>query len=368
MTSSTFSLRKRLLIWILSSIFLIWIVTALFVWFDAKNELIEVFEDLASNRMSLSKLSHEKDELLVNLLWGLIWPMLIGLPILAIIVSWIIIWSNRSLAKLSKAISSRSGNSLEPINIDEVPQELSPVLCELNILLKRIRQVLDQEKRFTSDAAHELRTPLAAIRAQADILRLQKNLDQGFTDNLLESCDRSSRVIDQLLALARLDAATNPFVKKRIMLSDFLKKQVAHSYHLIENKKQSIQLIEESNESVLVNPDLLAILFRNLLDNASKYSPVGGQINLAIKSEDREVLLVIEDSGCGLSQEQMSRLGERFYRANDLSSSGAGLGWSIVKKIADVCQLDIKISRSPKLGGLLVSVIFPKNSSQFQST
>lgn len=363
MGSNSFSLRKRLLVWILSSIFLIWIVTALFVWFDAKNELIEVFEDLATSRMTLSKLSHEKDELLINLLWGLIWPMLIGLPVLAIIVSWVIIWSNRSLAKLSQAISSRSANSLEAINIDRVPEEVAPVLCELNILLKRIRQVLDQEKRFTSDAAHELRTPLAAIRAQADILRLKKNLDQDLADNLLESCDRSSRVIDQLLALARLDAATNPFVKKKLILSDFVKNQVAHSYHLVENKKQSIELIRESNESVLVNEDLLAILFRNLLDNASKYSPIGGQINLAINNEDCDISLIIEDSGCGLSQDQISHLGERFYRANDLDTSGAGLGWSIVKKIADVCQLDIKISKSPKLGGLLVSVIFPKNSS-----
>ncbi len=360
MITSSFSLRKRLLVWILSSIFLIWIVTALFVWLDAKNELIEVFEDLESNRMTLYKLAHEKEELLTNLLWGLIWPMLIGLPVLAIIVSWIIIWSNRSLARLSQAISNRSTDSLETINIYEAPQELMPVLSELNILLDRIRKVLDQEKRFTADAAHELRTPLAAIRAHAEVLKLQKNLDKDLTKNLIESCDRSSRVIDQLLALARLDSATNPFVKKQVKLSDFIKDQVALSYHLLENKNQVVELIADSKESVLVNEDLLGILFRNLLENASKYSPVGGRIHFSVTDDERYISLIVEDSGHGMTEDQIKHLGERFYRVINSDIPGAGLGWSIVKKIADVCQLNIKITQSHNLGGLLVAITFPR--------
>ncbi|MFM1805832.1 MAG: hypothetical protein RL212_91 [Pseudomonadota bacterium] len=358
MKSPTFSLRTRLLVWILGSIFLIWTVTALFVWLDAKSELEEIFDKLASNRMSLYKLTHEKEELLRDLLWGLIWPMLVGLPILAIIVSGVIVWSNRSLQKLSAAISDRSVNSLEPIQVDALPKELVPVLGELNTLLMKMGHVLEQEKRFTSDAAHELRTPLAAIRTQAEVLRFDKVLNQDSVNNLIESCDRSSRVIEQLLALARLESATNPFVKTEFNLSEFVRKQIANTYHLVDQKHQTIELLEEGGFHVSANEDLLGILLRNLLDNAIRYSPIKGKIDISINQKHDAVYLTIEDSGPGLSDGEIKRLGERFLRMSSSDTSGTGLGWSIIKKIADVDGLAVQVNKATELGGLSVTIRF----------
>lgn len=359
MRANTFSLRNRLLIMIIGCVSLIWIAASLMVWFDAREELEELFRKIIDKNISINKITHEKNEILSDLLWGLIWPLIIGLPILAVIIYGVVYWASSSITKLQTAITERSPNSLEKIEVSGLPKEISPLLHELNDLLSKVKISVEHEKRFTADAAHELRTPLAAIKAQAEVIKLEKVFDPIAFDNLIESCDRSSRLIDQLLALSRVETSVNSFEKDDLSISEFIAQQIAYAYPQIEAKFQVIEFDDSGQHRVKVNKTLLEILFRNLLDNAIRYSPQKGKINVSVSQKEGHIYLSIEDSGTGLSQDQINELGVRFQRLGQIDSYGSGLGWSIIKKIALVEGLRIHVSKGNNLTGLFVSVQFP---------
>lgn len=358
MSQGSFSLKNRLLIWVLASIALIWVTSTVFVWLDAKHELEEIFHKLVDHQISLTQFNQEKNELLGSLLWGLIWPLMLGLPVLFVVVYGVISWANRSLSQVKQAIFERRADSLDPIKIQGLPNEISPIVDELNDLLGRVNKSIEHERRFTSDAAHELRTPLAAIRAQAEILKIEKQFNFESINNLIESSDRASRLIEQLLALSRVESAHVIFDKDSLNLSEFVKKQIANAYPDIEKKQQKIQFLEDAVCTVRVNEGLLSILLRNLLDNAIRYSPAKGSIDVSVKQKDGKVYLAVEDSGPGLTKQEINDLGIRFKRMNQLDSFGSGLGWSIIKKIAEVQGLSLQVERSPELSGLMVTVRF----------
>jgi two-component system sensor histidine kinase QseC len=209
---------------IIGAVSMIWVATSLMVWFDARDELEELFKKIIEKNISINKITHEKNEILVDLLWGLIWPLIVGLPVLTVIIYAIVHWTSSSITKLQNAINQRSPHSLESIEITDLPKEISPLLSELNNLLSKVRTSIEHEKRFTADAAHELRTPLAAIKAQAEVIRLEKVLDDASFSNLIESCDRASRLIEQLLALSRVETSVNAFEEENfnILLSKLL--------------------------------------------------------------------------------------------------------------------------------------------------
>lgn len=344
---------------IIGCIAIIWIGTSILVWFDAKNELEEVFHKIIEHHISIDQLTHEKDELLSDLLWGLIWPLIIGLPILTVIVYTVVYWASSSIFVLQRAIFDRKPESLELIEISGLPEEISPLVDELNELLMRVKKSIEHEKRFTADAAHELRTPLAAIKAQAEVIKFEKEINEEALDNLIEGCDRASRLIEQLLALSRVETSKEAFDRSTISISDFVRKQIANVYPEVELKHQQIQFIEEGAHQVNANEALLGIVVRNLLDNAIRYSPTDSQIDVSVNQKNGHVYLSIEDSGIGLTNDQIKMLGVRFQRIGQLDSTGSGLGWSIINKIANVQNLSISVSKSPQLGGLLVSIKFP---------
>jgi two-component system, OmpR family, sensor histidine kinase QseC len=347
---------------IIGAVSMIWVATSLMVWFDARDELEELFKKIIEKNISINKITHEKNEILVDLLWGLIWPLIVGLPVLTVIIYAIVHWASSSITKLQNAINQRSPHSLESIEITDLPKEISPLLLELNHLLSKVRTSIEHEKRFTADAAHELRTPLAAIKAQAEVIRLEKVLDDASFSNLIESCDRASRLIEQLLALSRVETSVNAFEKENFNISEFIVKQIAYAYPQIESRNQEIEFNDPGQCQVEANKPLLEILFRNLLDNAIRYSPEHGKINVSIHEKQGNIYLSIEDSGAGLAPDQIDRLGIRFQRLGQLDTYGSGLGWSIIKKIAEVEQLKIEVLKGGELGGLLVSIRFHNKS------
>ena len=357
-SAKTFSLRNRLLIMIIGCVSFIWVAASLMVWFDARDELEELFRKIIEKNISINKITHEKNEILIDLLWGLIWPLIVGLPILTVIIFGVVHWTSSSITKLQRAINERSPDSLEQIEASGLPKEISPLLNELNGLLSKVKISVEHEKRFTADAAHELRTPLAAIKAQAEVIRLEKVLEPAAFDNLIESCDRASRLIEQLLALSRVETSVNNFEKDDVNISEFVAQQIAYSYPHIEAKSQVIEFNELGQYQVKVNRTLLEILFRNLLDNAIRYSPQNGKIIVSSNEKDGHVYLSIEDSGAGLTQDQINELGVRFQRLGQIDSYGSGLGWSIIKKISEVQNLKIHVAKGQELMGLFVSIKF----------
>lgn len=358
MASRTFSLKNRLLVMIICSVSFIWVASSMMVWFDAREELEELFRKIIENNISINKITHEKNEILTDLLWGLIWPLIIGLPILTVIIYGMVYWASSSITKLQMAITERSQNSLEKIEVSDLPREISPLLHELNNLLSKVKASVEHEKRFTADAAHELRTPLAAIRAQAEVIMLEKVLEPSAFENLIESCDRASRLIEQLMALARVETSVNIFEKDDLNISEFIAQQIAYAYPQIEAKSQVIEFDDSGEYRVKANKTLLEILFRNLLDNAIRYSPQKGKISVSLNQKYNHVFLSIEDSGIGLTQDQINKLGVRFERLGRVDSYGSGLGWSIIRKISEVEKLTIQVSLGSKLGGLFVSIKF----------
>ena len=343
---------------IIGCVTFIWVAASLMVWFDARDELEELFRKIIEKNISINKITHEKNELLIDLLWGLIWPLIVGLPILTVIIYGVVYWASSTITKLQRAINERGPNSLEQIQVSGLPKEISPLLNELNDLLSKVKISVEHEKRFTADAAHELRTPVAAIKAQAEVIRLEKVLEPAAFDNLIESCDRASRLIEQLLALSRVETSVNTFEKDDVNISEFVAQQIAYAYPQIEAKSQVIEFNESGQYQVKVNKTLLEILFRNLLDNAIRYSPQKGKIIVSSSEKDGHVYLSIEDGGAGLTQEQINELGVRFQRLGQIDSYGSGLGWSIIKKIAEVQNLKIQVARGQELMGLSVSIKF----------
>ena len=234
------------------------------------------------------------------------------------------------------------------------------MLDALNELFLRIGALMDSERRFTADAAHELRTPIAAIRTQAQVALGESDpaLRRHALQATLEGCDRASRLVDQLLTLSRLDAADFPALAV-VELGAVARRVVADLAPWAIARQQVLEL--DASATALVRGDevLLGALLRNLVDNAVRYSPQGATVSLRIGVQQARVRLVVEDGGPGLGEADLTRLGERFFRVLGTQETGSGLGWSIVQRIARVHGAEVRVDRSDRLGGLRVTVDWP---------
>jgi two-component system sensor histidine kinase QseC len=237
---------------------------------------------------------------------------------------------------------------------------MQPLVAALNGLFARISTLIESERRFTADAAHELRTPIAGIRAQAQVALGSHNGDEQRHALLatLEGCDRATRLVEQLLTLARLEAAPEA-ANTRTDLSRLARRIIADLAGKALSQKQAIELDAPDTCELRADETLLGILLRNLVDNAIRYSPAGARVRITITRTTSHTTLCVEDSGPGLTDMQRERLGERFFRVLGNDQPGSGLGWSIAQRIAAVQAATLSASRSAALGGLAVTVVWP---------
>lgn len=234
------------------------------------------------------------------------------------------------------------------------------MLDALNALFERIAELLESERRFTADAAHELRTPIAAIRAQAQVALGAEAAAERLhaLRATLQGCDRATRLVEQLLTLSRLESdAEHALVA--VDLAAVARQVVADAAPLALRKQQAIEV--SATEACMVRGDatLLSVMIRNLVDNAIRYSPSGATVKLAVSSAQGVVKLTLDDSGPGMSPADMRRIGERFFRVVGSGQEGSGLGWSITRRIAAVHRAVVRVAKSTLLGGLSVEVEFP---------
>ena len=264
---------------------------------------------------------------------------------------------------VGRALAQRSPQALQPIAVKGAPSEMTPMLDALNGLFERIAELLELERRFTADAAHELRTPIAAIRAQAQVA-LGASADAERLHALqatLQGCDRATRLVDQLLTLSRLESGTEHALVA-VDLAALARQVVADAAPLALGKHQAIEVNATGPSTVRGDTTLLSVMMRNLVDNAIRYSPRGATVKLAISTAQGAVRLSIDDSGPGMSPADMKRIGERFFRVVGSGQDGSGLGWSITRRIAAVHRAVVRVARSRSLGGLSVEVDFPGES------
>jgi two-component system, OmpR family, sensor histidine kinase QseC len=296
-------------------------------------------------------------EILWAVLRSTLWPMAVALPLLALAVWWAVYLGVAPLRRLSRALAERKAQALHPVALDGAPSEMAPMVSALNALFERIATLLESERRFTADAAHELRTPIAAIRIQAQVAlgetdEAERRHALQFT---LDGCDRATRLVDQLLTLSRLEAGAAPDLTA-VDLRALTWRVVAELAPKAISKNQALDFDALEPCSVAGNETLLAVLLRNLVDNAVRYSPPSARVKVAVRQQAGQAVLSVEDSGPGLAEADRQRLGERFFRVVGSLESGSGLGWSIVRRIAAVHRMDLQLERSEALGGLAVSV------------
>jgi len=247
---------------------------------------------------------------------------------------------------------------------------MQPVQQALNQLLARVNQLLQQERRFTADAAHELRTPIAGIRAQAQVALASHDMAEQHEALLsaLKGCDRAAHTVDQMLQLARLDSASEPLAHTDnplptdgppFDLADCASQVASTMMAAAQNREQTLTQQTSTPCWITGNSNRWAMLVRNLLDNSLRYSPRGAHIVLRVAMHDDQATLDVEDSGPGLTDEQLQRLGERFFRVAGTDTPGSGLGWSIIQRIAQVEGAHLRVGRSTELGGLSVRLQRP---------
>jgi len=309
--------------------------------------------------------TESRNSILWAVLQGVLLPLVIALPLLALVGWWAVRQGLAPLRHLSQVLARRRPQAMEPLLIPDLSTEMVPMVQAMNGLFERIEQMLVSERRFTADAAHELRTPIAAIRAQAQVA-LGAGNDAAQRDHALQftlaGCDRATHLVEQLLTLARLEAAPASAADAvaKADLSALARRVAADLAPTALARGQTLELEALAACRVAGDETLIGVLVRNLIDNALRYSPNNAQVVVSVAIESGQAVLRVQDSGAGMTEPEIARLGERFYRVLGSDQPGSGLGWSIVKRIATVFGAQVHVSRSERLGGLAVAVRWPR--------
>lgn len=292
-------------------------------------------------------------------------PIVMAIPVAALIIWFAVSIGLKPLRQFAEQIHRKRADDLSPLQLENVPGELKTLVENTNALLTRLDDAFAREQRFSADAAHELRTPISVLKVHLHNLKKRLGAEDEDVELLREGVERMGHLIEQILALYRTSPDQAAVKFEEFDLFQLVQNLIARDYDQFENKQQSIDL---EGKSSLLNGNLFAIetLLKNLLANANKYTPEGGQIHVEVNHNEHEVQLIIEDSGPGIPEQQYQRVFERFYRINgDQHESGVvgcGLGLTIVKHIVDLHHADIELEHSSFDSGLKVSIDFPKET------
>ena len=278
----------------------------------------------------------------------------------------------RPLQGAAQDVSQRSAHSLDPISLDGVPNEIQPLVVSINDLMQRLGEAFATQRRFVADAAHELRTPITALRLQLQLLQGSVNdaeRAQAMSE-LASGVDRSQRLVEQLLNIARADADSEHFAPQPLNLTELVKSVVARFSLKAEVLDIDLGVSGESiSTGVWVKGDLeqLSVLLNNLVENALRFTPAGGVVDVNISQDhDASTLLRVIDNGPGISYSERERVFDRFYRGSEATAlardgygSGSGLGLAIVRAIAERHSASVSLARPTEHMGLEVTVRFP---------
>jgi two-component system OmpR family sensor kinase len=292
-------------------------------------------------------------------------PLAALIPLLGVLIWYAVGRGMRPLDAMSRAVAKRRPDALAPLVDKDLPRELKPLAGSLNALLARLDGALSAQRRFTADAAHELRTPLAALRLQVDLAARASDGSKRTEalDELRAGVDRAAHLVEQLLTMARLEPEASPRAFGPVDLVALAKEALVARSALATDRKVDLGLSRGAPVAVRGDSTTLAVLIANLLDNALRYTPAGGRIDVAIDDEDGAAVLSVSDTGPGIPAEEHERVFERFRRGTSSAapgtSTGSGLGLSIVRRVADAHGATVTLGDRAGASGLEVGVRFP---------
>lgn len=296
-----------------------------------------------------------REKIGVDIAERMILPFILTFPFLLVVVGWAIRRTLRPLNVLAENLSQRTVNNLDPLPDSNVPKEMLPIIRSFNILLNRVQLSVQNERRFTSNAAHELRTPIAGIKLYSQLAQTATQPEDRniFFSKILNGVARTERLIDQMLKLARLDPENSVFEQEMelIDLRNFLLEIQDNEAINLRHKQQSIRLkIDPAMPVIRGHRDLLMMALSNLIGNASRYSPEGTEITLGSWDNSHSYGLYVEDQGPGIDEKELPIITQRFKRGKDVTGEGFGLGLAIVERIADIHHASLSISNVAPAG------------------
>ena len=316
-----------------------------------------------THALQVAQAQDERDALATKTALRTLGPFVAFIPLIGLLI-WIGVGRGlRPLQTMSQAVAKRRPDAMAPLAERNLPDELRPLAGSLNALLARLDAALAAQRRFTADAAHELRTPLAALKLQLDMARRAADAAgrEAAYGDLDEGVRRASHLVDQLLTLARIEPEAMEAEAVDCDLVDVAKDAIVGRAALAADKGVDLGLAQATPAVVHGNPATLGILLANLLDNALRYTPAGGRVDVAVERDADEAVLTVTDTGPGIAQDERDRVFDRFYRGK-ANEPGSGLGLSIVRRIADAHRATIALDDAPG-SGLCVSVRFPAAST-----
>lgn len=301
---------------------------------------------------------HARRDLIEKVAASFILPFLLVIPLLMAAIWCGVRFGITPLDRLSTLIGSQKPEALQPLELKDIPTEIIPLVGALNSLMQQIEETLEREKRFTGYAAHELRTPLAALKTQVQVALRSKNPteQQAMFAEVVPGIDRMAHLVEQLLTLVRVQKAEMDL--QPVDLSTLARQLATEFEPLLTQKQQKLEQDIAQDIVVQGNHDLLTIALRNLLDNAMRYSPLGATIAISLNRRDSQIALCVSNSGVSLSQEQCQQIMEPFYRGAENDATGAGLGLAIVNWIARQHSATLRCESS-KLGMRVCFQIIP---------
>ncbi|MBV9575740.1 MAG: two-component sensor histidine kinase, partial [Gammaproteobacteria bacterium] len=325
--------------------------------------IYSTYDSAANAKIVVAELYNLRHELADDIARSNANILLITYPVFGLLVWFIINLALRSITRVTTEISNRASTFLEPVQLTEIPVEIKPLVAELNQLFIRLKLAFERNKRFAADAAHELRTPLAALKTHAQVaLKADDDVDRTKAlEKVIESVNRSSHVVAQLLTLSRLGEEETLTDIKPLDLHKLATEIIAYLAPQALEKNIEIELAPSPLKPIVRGNDTaIGILIRNIVDNAIRYTPAQGEVKVSIIDQDTQIIFRVTDTGTGIPPDLRERVFERFYRILGTKASGSGLGLAIVSQIAHLHHASVNLSTPANGLGLQFDVAFPK--------
>ena len=313
-----------------------------------------VSKDSAGQRFAVAQRVTQRDDLALQVAMMTLPPLVLSIPLLLLIVNGVMARAFAPMTSMSAEVDRLDGHQLRSLDERTIPLEALPLVQAINRMMQRLARVLEQQRRLVSDAAHELRTPVAALIIQADNVQ-HVSLPPEATvrmASLRQGLTRISALIDQLLHFARLQGGA-PSATQRLDLNQLVRSAIEDVLPLAQAKRVDLGCPRIDEAAIHGDPLHVQALVRNAVDNAVRYTPSGGSVDVSVLAEDGEVCVVVEDTGPGIAREDLKRVFEPFVRVLGSNESGSGLGLAIARTAAQALGGRIELGeRSDRLSGL----------------